>query len=438
MTDEAKAKLQEFWKVKQYLIIDEYSMLSKTFLATLSKNIGIGKKGSDSGNDSHSFGGVNVILCGDLHQFPPVAQPRQEYLYMSLHPKTSLACQLGHNVYQEFQTVVILKEQMRVTDTRWRELLTNLRYGRVTQSDITTLRSLIIGSPNCAKDKLDEGPWADASLVTPRHSARIQWNQQVARKMCAKTKQQLFICPAEDTVEGRPATLRERYCIAKKGGNTGSRARQQKRELPWTVELARGMKVLVTSNLETDLDLTNGARGEIVDIILHPDEPPIGKEPIVKLQRLPAYILVKMARTRATRLEGLDESVIPVEPLFQSIGIQVRMQDGKKIRRTVKRRQFPVTAAYAFTDYRSQGQTITYVIVDIASPPQGTLSLFNLYVALSRSSGRDTIRILRDFDESIFLKSHDTDLLAEDDRLERLDEKTKQWWCEMEGTEKGD
>ncbi|KAH9943738.1 hypothetical protein B0H21DRAFT_695357, partial [Amylocystis lapponica] len=54
-------------------------------------------------------------------------------------------------------------------------------------------------------------------------------------------------------------------------------------------------------------------------------------------------------------------------------------------------------AAYAFTDYRSQGQTISFVIVDIASPPSGSdLTLFNVYVALSRSSGRHSIRLLRD------------------------------------------
>ena len=35
------------------------------------------------------------------------------------------------------------------------------------------------------------------------------------------------------------------------------------------------------------------------------------------------------------------------------------------------------------------------------SLPSGT-SLFNLYVALSRSSGKSTIRMLRDFDERIF------------------------------------
>lgn len=41
---------------------------------------------------------------------------------------------------------------------------------------------------------------------------------------------------------------------------------------------------------------------------------------------------------------------------------------------------------YAFMDYRSQGQTLPHVIINIASPPTGTLTLFNLYVALSRSS----------------------------------------------------
>ncbi|KAI0247637.1 hypothetical protein BJV78DRAFT_1244203 [Lactifluus subvellereus] len=32
-------------------------------------------------------------------------------------------------------------------------------------------------------------------------------------------------------------------------------------------EVAKGMKVLVTNNIATDWDITNGARGEIADII---------------------------------------------------------------------------------------------------------------------------------------------------------------------------
>ncbi|KAJ7810520.1 hypothetical protein B0H14DRAFT_2863487 [Mycena olivaceomarginata] len=91
-----------------------------------------------------------------------------------------------------------------------------------------------------------------------------------------------------------------------------------------------------------------------------------------------------------------------------------------------------MTGAYAFTDYRSQGQMIPYVLVDIASPPSGTLSLFNLYVALSRSSGRESIRLLRDFNDELFMQAHDPRLLEEDDRLESLNSRTQQWWKEMQ------
>ena len=97
----------------------------------------------------------------------------------------------------------------------------------------------------------------------------------------------------------------------------------------------------------------------------------------------------------------------------------------------VWRKQYPITAAYAFTDYCSQGQTLPYVIVDIAKPPTGGLTLFNLYVALSWSSGRHTIRLLRDFDEHYFRQSHDMDLMEEDNRLEELNRLTLRWWHEM-------
>ena len=40
----------------------------------------------------------------------------------------------------------------------------------------------------------------------------------------------------------------------------------QRKDLPGKVKLAIGMKVLVTDNIRTDLDVTNGACGTIVDI----------------------------------------------------------------------------------------------------------------------------------------------------------------------------
>jgi len=96
--------------------------------------------------------------------------------------------------------------------------------------------------------------------------------------------------------------------------------------------------------------------------------------------------------------------------------------------RTIRRTQFPMTACYAFTDYQAQGQTIFSVIIDIASPPTGALNLFNLYVALSRSSGWDTIQLLRGFDWEIFKKLRDVELLREDDRLEAMNAATEVWY----------
>ena len=73
-----------------------------------------------------------------------------------------------------------------------------------------------------------------------------------------------------------------------------------------------------------------------------------------------------------------------------------------------------------------------YVIIDIAKPPTGALDLLNPYVALSRSSGRESIQLLQDFDDGLFKKSHDPTLLAEDDRLDKMDRITKAWQCRMQ------
>jgi hypothetical protein len=74
-----------------------------------------------------------------------------------------------------------------------------------------------------------------------------------------------------------------------------------------------------------------------------------------------------------------------------------------------------------------------HVIVDIASPPSGKLSLFNLYIALPRSSGQENIRLLQEFNGEIFLGAREPELVLEDvdERLDDLDGKTKLWWHEI-------
>ena len=67
-----------------------------------------------------------------------------------------------------------------------------------------------------------------------------------------------------------------------------------------------------------------------------------------------------------------------------------------------------------------------YVIVDISKPPNGSLSPFSVYVALSQSRGRKTIRILRDFNPALFMHHPSEDLRKDMMRLEHLDQMTRE------------
>jgi hypothetical protein len=62
--------------------------------------------------------------------------------------------------------------------------------------------------------------------------------------------------------------------------------------------------------------------------------------------------------------------------------------------RTVTRQQLPSMTSYAFTDYQSQGQTISATVIDsISIPPTGELTTFNIYVSLSCSCEQNTTSI---------------------------------------------
>ncbi|TFK88572.1 hypothetical protein K466DRAFT_458556, partial [Polyporus arcularius HHB13444] len=280
LSDDAKKLLQAFWSGKKYLVLDEFSMLAKSFVALLARHLSTAMAGNTT-DTSRSFGGLSPL-------YKPTVLTRD-----APYPDRIL----GASIYAEFTTVVILREQMRVSDPTWREFLVHLRYGKVTTADLTMLRTLII-KPNSQDTPADMSSpiWDNASLVTPRHAVRLDWNAQGVRKWCRAQKERLYIITAEDRTNKRPLTIAEQCCVA--GREHGQHGRKRK-QLPELLELAIGMQVMVTSNIQTDLDLANGARGEVVDILLHPDEPPFGDDCIVKLRHLPAYVLVKMHRTRA-------------------------------------------------------------------------------------------------------------------------------------------
>ena len=148
--------------------------------------------------------------------------------------------------------------------------------------------------------------------------------------------------------------------------------------------------------MATQADLANGTWGEVVDIILDPretvdDHDGQGR---IRLHYPPVMVMFKPIHHTFQTLPGLADGLIPIFPS------EATFRAGGKQKFSVHRRQFVITPAY--TDFKSQGQTIEHVIVDIAPTPSFSLSPFNAYVALSRSRGRSTIRLLRDFDDGLF------------------------------------
>ncbi|KAG1753472.1 hypothetical protein EDB19DRAFT_1824175 [Suillus lakei] len=62
------------------------------------------------------FGGLSVIILGDFHQFPPITG--HHHALYSQNPQTA-KCQLGRNIYLQFNTVIQLQQQICIMDTVW-------------------------------------------------------------------------------------------------------------------------------------------------------------------------------------------------------------------------------------------------------------------------------------------------------------------------------
>lgn len=408
-----KEKREKNIKPTTYLVLDEVSMCTTEVLEATSGVAGFMKR--DDSNTTEAFGGINVILVGDFHQFPP---PGRENLALYNRKPPTITAAVGCAIFEQFETVVILREQRRIEDASWMGILRRARTGDCTSDDIDEIRKLVVTEPDCNIPDFHEEPWSSAILVTPRHGVRNPWNEAAIERHCASTGNTLYTFDAEDTVGKDRTTLsmEQRVVIA------GMREKKTAR-LPNRTAVTIGMKAMVTWNISTDADLANGARGEVIDIVLDPRENPRTiSGTSVTLQYPPATVLFKPINRCGIKFPGLVDGLLPIFPTESTFIIE--SPPGAKT--TITRRQLALTASYAFTDYRAQGQTIEYVIIDLGRVPSGSLSPFNAYVALSRSRGRENIRLLRDFDDKLFTTHPSNELRAEDERLENLDHVTKE------------
>ena len=111
--------------------------------------------------------------------------------------------------------------------------------------------------------------------------------------------QQIYICYAEDIYQDWQFALNEKCILEAHCGQEHQNNGRAQKDLLYKIELDINMQVMVMENIKTDLDITNSAWEEIINIIPNPNEPLHGAEPIIELKHLSTYILVKFAWTHA-------------------------------------------------------------------------------------------------------------------------------------------
>jgi len=109
------------------------------------------------------------------------------------------------------------------------------------------------------------------------------------------------------------------------------------------------------------------------------------------LYQPPPYMLVKLLHDPNTlvHIEPLPTSVIPIKT--------DEFTHNYRHGRSVKLEQFPVTLAYTITDYKCQGKTFPYIIIDLKKPSQGYAPPTSAYVQLSHMTALNRVSIMHPF-----------------------------------------
>jgi hypothetical protein len=151
--------------------------------------------GNGSANATIPLGGLNMIMFWDLHQFPPV-KSMNGALYCG---NKSIRSSIGQAIYEQFETVMTLKQQMRITDAEWVEILERSRIGECTEDDLKEMKKLVLTNAECEVPDFTSTPWNKAILVTPCHSICTYWNAVSLWKHCTLTGNTLYSCDTEDS-----------------------------------------------------------------------------------------------------------------------------------------------------------------------------------------------------------------------------------------------
>ena len=318
------------WKTTEILIIDEISMMTPTFLEKLDL---IGKRIRSS---QKPWGGLQLILCGDFFQLPPVQRG------------TGISGELGTGERFAFESPVwkqcnllpvVLSKIERQTDIAFQTLLNECRVGKPSLASIELMktRQNLDWKSRLIKPTLLFSKNADVDAINEKN---IRALKKPIRTFHARTE--IEAPPDDPTLDVPSGEILDRIVAKLDTDATYSP----------TVDLCVGAQVMLLINKDIDKGLVNGSRGVIVDFRY--DGAPI-------VQFLTGDPIV-IERQRWTSNEC----------------------------NAIHREQLPLRVAYAISIHKSQGATLDCALVDIG---ESIFEYGQAYVALSRVRNLESLYI---------------------------------------------
>ncbi len=311
-----KNKVQE----AKVLIIDEVSMLHHFRLDMINRVLKHVRRSTEP------FGGLQVVLCGDFFQLPPVArmgEPEASFIYNSQSWKEGnfAVCYLHENFRQNDDPVLSILNEIRTGEVseEAREMLQRRHYKIASNSpeneltyDVKEPASTAIESTRLFTHNVD------VDVINNRELSKVNENE-IIYEMTTKGKKPL--------VEAL-----KKSCLA-----------------PEILRLKKGARVMCVKN-NFDKGYVNGTLGVVISCAPY-------SNPIIRTASTPDYP---------------DGRKIEIEMATWVI------EDGDKI--LAELHQYPLRLAWAITVHKSQGMSLDKIEVDLSKAFEPGMG----YVALSR------------------------------------------------------
>ena len=351
----------------QVLVIDEISMVSAEmfeFLETTVRHI----RGTDA-----PFGGLQLVLCGDFFQLPPVSHTVAMAAAAVRHPDDVFL-----NRGMAFQCPAWTRcclWHLRLT-TVWRQadpvfvaLLDAVRYGDARA--LTWLAALTAGG--------DDTDTTTAGMVPTRLLSHNEDVDEVNAGELAKLWTPMVAYKAHDSIEVRPDA-----CPPTSRGDV-------ERKLWWlcnaslatrTLFLKQGAQVMLIKNMDPwrsdGKALVNGSRGVVTDFV--PMATYLASARLTESMRAAAAACPWMRRVPVVKFSsGRTATLGPDLFVCDVVGV------GRSVRA-----QVPLKLAWGITIHKCQGMTLDLVEVSLAK----CFAEGQAYVALSRAKTLDGLRIV--------------------------------------------